>query len=168
MPAQLEPRREISASKDASRTPSRRLARAGLVRILALIFCVVASSVPVAVHAEDNVSLTGVSPSLATLSLNLALMSSSSLYRREHLVQLALDSRFSANLKDLAAQRDLNNGPSKSLLRKQLVWASEGPRARLRPGFGEIFHGETVEPLRCSGAGVEDSRYLYVKFSFRF
>lgn len=86
----------------------------------------------------------------------------------ERQVRLTLDSRFSTELKDLAAQRESGGTVSKSLLRKQLVWIRQGPRAKIRPGFGEFFRGETVEPLRCSGAGVEDSRYLYVKLSFKF
>jgi len=71
-------------------------------------------------------------------------------------------------MKELAAQKEAKEAVSKSLLRKRLIWPSEGPRTKVRPGFGELFHGETVEPLSCGGVGVEDSRYLYVKFSFKF
>jgi hypothetical protein len=83
------------------------------------------------------------------------------------MVRLAFDSRFSESLKELSAEKELNSALPKSLFRKRLVWVNE-PRTKLRPGFGEFFRGETVEPLRSNGAGVEDSRYLYVKLSFRF
>jgi hypothetical protein len=119
----------------------------------------------VAVHAEENAGLIGGSPSLA-VTLNLTAISSSLVNARDH-VRLTFDSRFSESLKELAAERELQNAPPKALLRKRLVWVNE-PRTKLRPGFGEFFKGETVEPLRSSGVGMEDSRYLYVKFSFRF
>ena len=83
------------------------------------------------------------------------------------MVRLGFDSRFSESLKELAVEKELSSTLPKSLLRKRLVWVNE-PRTKLRPGFGEFFKGETVEPLRSSGVGMEDSRYLYVKFSFRF
>lgn len=86
----------------------------------------------------------------------------------ERPIRLSLDSRFSDDLKDLAAERERGVSLPKSILRKQLVWIGDGPRTKLRPGFGPFFRGETVEPLRCSGVGVEDSRYLFVKLSFRF
>jgi hypothetical protein len=119
------------------------------------------------VHAEENGALSGGSLSLATVSLNLAFVSSSTFNAREQTVRLGFDSRFGENLKELVAEKDLNSVLPKSFLRRQLVWVNE-PRTKLRPGFGEFFRGETVEPLRSNGAGVEDSRYLYVKFSFRF
>jgi hypothetical protein len=112
--------------------------------------------------------LAGSATSLASLSLNLALVSNQALFQTERQVRLGFDSRFSPNLKELAAERERGTLLPKSILRKQLVWIREGPRAKIRPGFGEFFRGETVEPLRCSGAGVEDSRYLYVKLSFKF
>ena len=83
------------------------------------------------------------------------------------MIRLSFDSRFSERLKELAGEKELNSALPKAVLRKQLVWVTE-PRAKLRPGFGEFFRGETVEPLRSNGAGVEDSRYVYVKFSFKF
>lgn len=167
MPAQPEARRETNASLEARWRRNRVVSRR-LLRIIGFVLCIFGGSL--AACAQQK--LTGFSPSLANLSLNLALFSRSSvsgasLNGKEQSVRLAFDSRFSMSLKELAAEMDLNAVP-KSILRKQLVWPSEGPRAKVRPGFGELFHGETVEPLRCSGAGVEDSRYLYVKFSFRF
>lgn len=166
MPAQPEARREISASIDARWL--RHCVAGRLLRIVSFVLCILGGTV--AVSAQQR--LPGFSPALANLTLNLALfsrptLSSPFLYGREQ-VRLEFDSRFSTDLKELAAERELNSALPKSFLRKQLVWASEGPRAKVRPGFGELFHGETVEPLRCNGAGVEDSRYLYVKFSFRF
>lgn len=131
-----------------------------------LILCVLAGLPLVGVHAEENAGLTG-SPSFAAVTLNLAALSSSYLSGKEHVIRLAFDSRFSESVKELAAEKELNSAPSKSLLRKQLVWVNE-PKTKLRPGFGEFFRGETVEPLRTSGVGMEDSRYLYVKFSFKF
>jgi hypothetical protein len=97
----------------------------------------------------------------------LALVSSSSFRGKQQTVRLGFDSRFGEDLKELVAERDLNTTLPQSLLRKPLVWVNE-PRTKLRPGFGEFFRGETVEPLRSNGAGVDDSRYLYVKLSFRF
>jgi hypothetical protein len=145
----------------------RRATQGGFFPIWGLI-CVLAGCLPVnAVHAEESTGLSGRSLSLATVSLNLALVSSSVFHGKEQMVRLGFHSRFSENLKELVAERDLKTALPKSLLRKPLVWVNE-PRATLRPGFGELFHGETVEPLRCNGAGVEDSRYLYVKWSFRF
>ena len=120
----------------------------------------------VAVHAEEHISPMS-SPSLATVSLNLSVVSSSVSNGREQIVRLAFDSRFNESLKELAAEKELSSALPKTLLRKRLVWVNE-PRTKLRPGFGEFFRGETVEPLRSNGAGVEDSRYLYVKLSFRF
>lgn len=167
MPAQPEARHETSASLEARWLRHRLASR--LLRIIGFVLCIFGGSL--AACAQQN--LTGFSASLANLSLNLALFSRSSvssvsLNGKEQSVRLAFDSRFSTSLKELAAERELQNALPKSLLRKQLIWSSEGPRAKVRPGFGELFHGETVEPLRCSGAGVEDSRYLYVKLSFRF
>jgi hypothetical protein len=131
-----------------------------------LLICILAGCVSsVAVHAEENVSLVGGSPSFA-VTLNLTAISSSLLNARDH-VRLTFDSRFSESVKELAAEKEVNGPLPKPLLRKRLVWVNE-PRTKLRPGFGEFFKGETVEPLRTSGVGMEDSRYLYVKFSFRF
>ena len=167
MPAQPEARREISALLDARWRRHRVASR--LLRIIGFVLCILGGAL--AAYAQER--LAGLSPSLANLSLNLALfsrssLSSSSLNRTEQTVRLEFDSRFSTSLRELATDRELNSTLPKSFLRRQLVWPTEGPRAKVRPGFGELFHGETVEPLRCSGAGVEDSRYLYVKFSFRF
>jgi hypothetical protein len=166
MPAQHEFRRERSAPREACRAGSQEVTVKRFFPVV-LTLCVLAwSLMAVAIHAEENISLA--SPSLATLSLNLAVISSSSLNAREHTVRLKFDSRFSSSLKELAAERELNSALPESLLRRPLVWRSEGPRVKLSPGFGEFFRGETVGPLRANGAGVEDSRYLYVKFSFRF
>src|SRR5262249_7792745 len=141
--------------------------RRGRFLIWSFVIYVLAGCLPmIAVHAEERISLMG-SPSLATVSLNLTVVSSSFSNGKEQMVRLAFDSRFSESLRELAAEKELNSALPKSLLRKRLVWVNE-PRARLRPGFGEFFRGETVEPLRSNGAGVDDSRYLYVKLSFRF
>jgi hypothetical protein len=140
-----------------------------LTRFLVLVLSILAGSLATSgAKGEESSILAGAGPSLANLSLNLALVSSPSFLATERQVRLAFDSRFSADLKDLAAERDRGTLLPKSILRKQLVWINEGPRAKVRPGFGPFFRGETVEPLRCSGAGVEDSRYLFVKLSFRF
>ena len=159
MPARAQARPENAAKGDRGRSRRKvggRLAvRAFLVGFLATLPMLTA-------RAQENV---GAFPSITTISLNLAFLHNFS--RKEQPMRLDFDSRFSKNLKDLAEEKGANSIP-KSLLRKQLSWPTEGPRAKVRPGFGEFFHGETVEPLRCSGAGVEDSRYLYVKFSFRF
>jgi hypothetical protein len=167
MPAQSEAWRDISASIDARWRRNRVASR--LVRMVGFVLCILGGTLAACAQERSTIF----SPSFANLSLNLALfskssVSSSSLNGREQSMRLEFDSRFSTSLKELAAERELQNPLPKSLLRKRLVWISEGPRAKVRPGFGELFHGETVEPLRCSGAGVEDSRYLYVKFSFRF
>ena len=132
------------------------------------IVCILAGLPTVALQAEENVGLSGASPSLAALSINLALVSRSSLYAREQVVRLGFDSRFTRGLKELAAERELNDTLPKLLLRKQLISSGEGPRTKVRPGFGQFFSGETIEPLRTSGAGVDDSRYVFVKLSFRF
>jgi hypothetical protein len=132
------------------------------------LICIFAGCLPFsAVRAEENIGLSGGSLSLATVSLNLAFVSSSSFHGKQQMVRLDFDSRFGESLKELVAERDLKTTLPKSLLRKPLVWVNE-PRTQLRPGFGEFFRGETVEPLRSNGAGVDDSRYLYVKLSFRF
>jgi hypothetical protein len=169
MPAQL-PTRTDRAAKGGGGERSRqsRLVTGNTpLLIWSFIVCVFAGCLPmVAVHAEEHISLTG-SPSLATLSLNLTVVSSLVSNGREQMVRLAFDSRFNESLKELAGEKELNSALPKSLLRKRLVWVNE-PRARLRPGFGEFFRGETVEPLRSNGAGVDDSRYLYVKLSFKF
>jgi hypothetical protein len=136
---------------------------------LIVVVCILAGCLTtVGAKAEENSILAGSGPSLANLSLNLALVSNQAFFGAERQVRLSFDSRFSTDLKDLAAEREKGNSLPKSILRKQLIWISEGPRAKVRPGFGPFFRGETVEPLRCSGAGVEDSRYLFVKLSFRF
>jgi hypothetical protein len=145
---------------------SLRVMRRARHAIGSLIVCILAGLPIVAIHAEEKSGLTG-SHSFAAVSLNLAALSSSYLTGKDRVVRLAFDSRFSTSLKELAAEKELKNAPSKALLRKQLVWVEE-PRTKLRPGFGEFFRGETVEPLRTSGVGMEDSRYLYVKFSFKF
>lgn len=165
MPAQLEARSENAAIGDWKRI---RRAAKGRFPIWTFIVCIFAGLPLAAAHAEENVSLAGGFPSITTVSLNLALVSSSSLTAREHALRLGFDSRFSKGLKEVALEKESKNALPKSLLRKQLVWANEGPRAKVRPGFGEFFRGETVGPLRSNGAGVEDSRYLFVKFSFRF
>jgi hypothetical protein len=165
MPAHVEARSENAIIGDWGRN---RRAMKGCFPIWILVVCILVGLPVRAVHGEESVSLSGVFPSITTLSLNLALVSSSSLYARGHAMHLDFDSRFSQDLKGLALEKEANNALPKSLLRKQLVWVSEGPRAKVRPGFGEFFRGETVEPLRSNGAGVEDSRYLFVKFSFRF
>jgi hypothetical protein len=118
-------------------------------------------------HAE-NIGAMAAFPSITTVSLNLTLVRNLFPNGKEHMMRLDFDSRFSKELREWAADKEVINAVPKSLLRKKLVLPSAGPRAKLLPGFGEFFRGETVEPLRCSGAGVEDSRYLYVKFSFRF
>jgi hypothetical protein len=164
MPAQLHARPDCSATSGGKR--SRQTAVRGRLPIWCFIGVLAGFLPSVLVHGEENVSLTG-SPSLASVSLNLALVSSSVFNGKEQMVRLGFDSRFGESLKELVAERDLNSILPKSLLRKRLVWVNE-PRAKLRPGFGEFFRGETVEPLRSNGAGVEDSRYLYVKLSFKF
>jgi hypothetical protein len=135
------------------------------------LICLIAGWLPtISVHAQENTGLSGGSLSLATVSLNLAFVSSSSISSftgKQQMVRLGFDSRFGESLKELVAERDLNSAVPKSVLRKQLVWVNE-PRAKIRPGFGEFFKGETVGPLRTNGAGVDDSRYLYVKLSFKF
>jgi len=163
MPAQIQARPD-NAAKGGERRSLR--VRCGGLATWSLIICTLAGCLSgVAVHAEESASLIGGSPSFA-VTLNLTAISSSLLNARDH-VRLTFDSRFSESLKELAADKELNNAPPKSLFRKRLVWVNE-PRTKLRPGFGEFFRGETVEPLRTSGVGMEDSRYLYVKFSFRF
>jgi hypothetical protein len=163
MPAQLPVRPDCAATSGEKR--SRQATVRGRLPIWCFI-CVLAGLLPsIAVHGEENINLMG-SPSLA-VSLNLVLVSSSIFNGKEQTVRLGFNSRFGENLKELVAERDLDSIFPKTLLRKRLVWVNE-PRTKLRPGFGEFFRGETVEPLRSNGAGVEDSRYLYVKFSFRF
>jgi hypothetical protein len=165
MPAQLQAR-PGNAAKGGERRSLR--VRRGRFPIWRFIICIIAGCLPiVAIQAEENASMTGGSASFAAVSLNLAAVSSSILNGREHVVRLAFDSRFSESLKELAAEKESNSALPKSLFRKRLVWVNE-PRTKLRPGFGEFFRGETVGPLRSNGAGVDDSRYLYVKFSFRF
>ncbi len=165
MPARIQARPDITAKGGEQRIL--RVTRRVCFAIRSFIICILAGLPMVAIHAEENASLAGGSASFAAVSLNLAAVSSSILNGRDHVVRLAFDSRFSASLKELAAEKELNKALPKSLLRKRLVWVNE-PRTKLRPGFGEFFRGETVEPLRSNGAGVDDSRYLYVKFSFRF
>jgi hypothetical protein len=162
MPAEVKAR-PVNAAKDGE---GRSLRGSGRLVIWSFITWVLAALPLTVVQAEENINLTG-SAAFAVVSLNLAAVSSSVLRERDHVVRLAFDSRFSERLKELAGEKELNSALPKSVLRKQLVWVNE-PRAKLRPGFGEFFRGETVEPLRSNGAGVEDSRYLYVKFSFRF
>jgi hypothetical protein len=162
MPAQFEARPGNAAKGGEGRS----LQGFGRFLVWSFVTCVLAAVPVTAVHAEENAHLTG-SGTFAVVSLNLAAVSSSILSGRDQVVRLAFDSRFSESLKELAGEKELNSALPKSLFRKQLVWVNE-PRAKLRPGFGEFFRGETVEPLRSNGAGVEDSRYLYVKFSFRF
>jgi hypothetical protein len=163
MPAQILARPGNAAQGGEQR--SLRVTRRLRYAIGSLILCVFAGLPLVAIHAEENAGL-GASASFA-VSLNLATLSSSLLTGKDHVVRLAFDSRFSTSLKELAVEKDLKSAPPKSLFRKRLVWVNE-PRSKLRPGFGEFFRGETVEPLRTGGVGMEDSRYLYVKFSFRF
>jgi len=163
MPARIQARPDNAAK--GGEKGSLRVTRRLRFAIRIFILCIVAGLPLVAIEAEENVGLGG-SASFA-VSLNLATLSSSFLAGREHVVRLAFDSRFSESLKELAAGKELNRALPKALLRKQLVWENE-PRTKLRPGFGEFFRGETVEPLRTSGVGMEDSRYLYVKFSFKF
>jgi hypothetical protein len=166
MPAQIQVLPD-SAAKGGGQERSRRVTGRGRLLIWSFIICVLAGCLPmVAVHAEEHISPIS-SPSLATISLNLSVVSSAVSNGREQMVRLAFDSRFSESLKELSAEKELNSALPKSLFRKRLVWVNE-PRTKLRPGFGEFFRGETVEPLRSNGAGVEDSRYLYVKLSFRF
>lgn len=168
MPAKAEARPNVSAWKNADRARNRLVAR-GIFPLLSFLCCLAAGILATrSIRAEENGVLAGSGPSLTTLSLNLALLSSHSLLGAERLIQLPFDARFSASLKDLASEKENGSTLPKSLLRKPLVWFKEVPRARLRPGFGPFFEGETVEPLRCNGAGVEDSRYLFVKLSFRF
>jgi hypothetical protein len=156
-------------SRDAGWARNRRIMGRRFSRFLIILLCILAGSLStVGAKAEENPAATGAGLSLMNLSLNLALVSHQATLGALRPVRLALDSRFNADLKDLAAERERSASLSTSLLRKPLVWIREGPRARIRPGFGEFFRGETVEPLRCSGAGVDDSRYLYVKLSFRF
>lgn len=168
MPAQVDARPK-TASKDAGWARNRRILGRRFSRFLILLLCILAGSLStVGARAEENGMLAGPAPLLANLSLNLVLASKQSSFIAQHPIRLSLDSRFSDDLKDLAAERERGVLLPKSILRKPLVWISEGPRTKLRPGFGPFFRGETVEPLRCSGAGVEDSRYLFVKLSFRF
>ena len=162
MPAQIQAR-PGNAAQGGEQRSLRVIIRYALG---SLILCVFVSFPIVAIHAEENASLTG-SSSFAAVSLNLAALSSSYLSGKEHVIRLAFDSRFSESVKELAAEKELESAPPKTLLRKRLVWVNE-PKTKLRPGFGEFFRGETVEPLRTSGVGMEDSRYLYVKFSFKF
>jgi hypothetical protein len=162
MPAQSEDR-PGNAAKDGE---PRNLREFGRFVIWSFVTCALAALPMTGVQAQENANLTG-SATFAVVSLNLAAVSGSILNGRDHVVRLAFDSRFSERLKELAGEKELNSALPKSVLRKQLVWVNE-PRAKLRPGFGEFFRGETVEPLRSNGAGVEDSRYLYVKFSFKF
>jgi len=162
MPVRVESRPENAAKGDWRRS---RQTAAGRLAVWIFLACIFAALPTLTARAEENV---GAFPSITTISLNLGLLHSFSLHRKEQAMRLNFDSRFSKGLKDLAEEKGVNDSVSKSLLRKRLIWPGEGPRAKLRPGFGEFFHGETVEPLRSSGAGVEDSRYLYVKFSFRF
>jgi hypothetical protein len=158
-----------TASSDAVGVRNRPIASRRFSRFLILVLCILAGCVTtVGARAEENSILAGAVPSLANLSLNLALVSNQALFGTERRVRLSFDTRFSTDLKDLAAEREKGSSLPKSILRKQLVWISDGPRAKVRPGFGPFFRGETVEPLRCNGAGVEDSRYLFVKLSFRF
>jgi hypothetical protein len=163
MPAQIQARPDNAAEGGEGR--SLRVARRVRFAIRSFILCILACMPIAAIHGEENVGLGG-SPSFA-VSLNLATLSSSLLIGKEQVIRLAFDSRFSESLKELAAGKELNSALPKSLLRKRLIWVNE-PRTKLRPGFGEFFRGETVGPLRTSGVGMEDSRYLYVKFSFRF
>src|SRR5882724_3712701 len=131
MPAQPQARHETSASIDARWRRNRVASR--LLRIIGFVLCIFGGTIGAC--AQER--LTGFSPSLATLSLNLALfsrssLSSSSLNGSGQVVRLAFDSRFNTSLKELAAERDLNSTLPKSFLRKQLVWPSEGPRAKVR------------------------------------
>jgi hypothetical protein len=168
MPRKVEARPE-TALNDAGRVRHRRIVSRRFSRFLILVLSILAGSLAtLGAKGEENSILAGTGPSLANLSLNLALVSNQALFGAERQVRLALDSRFSTELKDLAAEWERSSILPKSLLRKPLIWISEGPRAKFRPGFGPFFRGETVEPLRCNGAGVEDSRYLFVKLSFRF
>jgi len=165
MPAQHTARRDNAAKSGWER--NQWVTRRGFLPIWGLI-CILAGCLPFnAVHAEESTRLSGGSLSLATVSLNLALVSSSAFNGKQQMVRLDFDLRFGENLKELVAERDLKSTLPKSLLRKPLVWVNE-PRTQLRPGFGEFFRGETVEPLRSNGAGVDDSRYLYLKLSFKF
>jgi hypothetical protein len=163
MPARIQARPDNAAKGGEKR--SLRVTRSIRFAIRSFVICILACLPIAAIHAEENAGLTG-SPSFA-VSLNLATLSSSILTGKDHVVRLAFDSRFSEGLKELAADKELKNVLPKSLLRKRLVWVNE-PRTKLRPGFGEFFRGETVEPLRTGGVGMEDSRYLYVKFHFKF
>jgi hypothetical protein len=162
MPAELKAR-PGNAAKDGE---GRNLRGVGRFVIWSFITWVLAALPLTGVQAQENANVTG-SATFAVVSLNLAAVSSSILNERDHVLRLAFDSRFSESLKELAGEKELNSALPKSLFRKRLVWVNE-PRAKLRPGFGEFFRGETVEPLRSSGVGMEDSRYLYVKFSFKF
>src|SRR5262245_56380207 len=163
MPARIQARPDNAAKGGENR--SLRVTRSICFAIRSFVICILACLPIVAIHAEENAGLTA-SPSFA-VSLNLATLSSSLLTGKEQAVRLAFDSRFGEGLKELAADKESKGVLPKSLLRKRLVWVNE-PRSKLRPGFGEFFRGETVGPLRTSGGGMEDSRYLYVKFSFRF
>lgn len=162
MPAQAETR---PRSADIGDQTWNQRVMTGLLPIWILMVCVFSGLSGARVYAEEAPALF---PSITTVSLNLTLLNSFSLRQSQQTMRLDFDSRFTSTLKGLAAERDGKGAVSKAVLRKQLIWPSEGPRAKVRPGFGEFFHDETVEPLRSSGAGVEDSRYLYVKFSFRF
>jgi hypothetical protein len=158
-----------TASRDVGWARNQRIVGRRFFRFLIVVLCILAGILStVGAKAEENPATTGAGLSLMNLSLNLALVSNRAALGTERPVRLGLDSRFGADLKSLAAEREGGSILPKSVLRKSLVWISEGPRAKIRPGFGEFFRGETVEPLRCNGAGVEDSRYLYVKLSFRF
>src|SRR5262245_53390502 len=119
MSAQL-PTRADRAAKRGGGGRSRQVTRRGRILIWRFIICVLAGWLPmVGVHAEEHISLRG-SPSLATVSLNLSVVSSSVSNGREQIVRLAFDSRFNQSLKELAAEKDLNSALPKSLLRKRL------------------------------------------------
>src|SRR5215470_8755699 len=101
MPAQL-PTQRGSAAKGGGE-PSRRVTRRGRILIWSFVIYVLAGCLPlIAVHAEERISLMG-SPSLATVSLNLTVVSSSVSNGKEQIVRLAFDSRFSESLRELAA-----------------------------------------------------------------
>src|SRR5689334_4389422 len=140
MPAQRTGWHDSAPNGDSDH--SRRMTRKGRFALWSFIYLIAAWLPTFGVHAEENTGLSGGSLSLATVSLNLAFVSSSTFNSKERTVRLGFDSRFAANLKELVAERELNSPLPKSLLRKQLVWVNE-PRAKIRPGFGEFFRGET-------------------------
>jgi hypothetical protein len=41
-------------------------------------------------------------------------------------------------------------------------------RTTVRPGFGQFFPGDIIGRSKTSGAGLEESKYVYVRFCFRF